>query len=119
MISIKKVLSALAEKKQDKPVLLWENPNPTASFGTQTISLDLSNYSKVEIHYYHDILATLRVFVQEVSVGYRGAIFQVGGAYIRNRDADASVAGVAFGKGTSNQGDSNTYCVPVKIYGIK
>lgn len=31
-------------------VLLWTNPNPSASFGAQTISLDLSKYKFIEVY---------------------------------------------------------------------
>ena len=37
--------------------VLWENESPTSSFSSQTIELDLSSYSKVEIIYYTDVEA--------------------------------------------------------------
>jgi hypothetical protein len=50
---LKNILNNLSLKQASIPVghknLLWTNPDTTAAFAAQTISLDLSDYNEVEI----------------------------------------------------------------------
>src|SRR5574344_2879186 len=45
-------ISTLEEQLENssKTDLLWTNPNPNAEFAAQTVSLDLTNYSKIVVY---------------------------------------------------------------------
>lgn len=36
-----------------KPVLLWTNPNPGATFAAQSFNLNLADYDEIQIETYH------------------------------------------------------------------
>lgn len=101
--------------------LLWENASPTSSFSPQTISMDLSGYDMAAIETYYsteynfllsafgriegkDIL-TIMASGRENKVGTRGVT--------------VSETGFVFSYARYGGAENNTYCVPVRIYGIK
>lgn len=117
------------EDKADAPVLLWTNASPTSEFASQTISLDLSSYSVVEIEFKYSSTANPKC-IEKIRKGEssRAAIVagaSTSGAYISvvNRTVNVTTNGVAFGNGTfanlSGYSEGAVYMVPTKIYGIK
>ncbi len=102
--------------------LLWTNPDPTSSFAAQTLQIDLSNYSAVEVIYRH--------FGDVGETGY-GAMLCIKGltsgilviSYSNNRNgvrmASPTDAGVTFSTCLYNNAVNNNYGVPLYIFGIK
>ena len=110
--------------------LLWTNPNPTSSFGAQTIPLDLSEYPYFFVMYKSVTTAT-RVLSQFVVRGIDWTMFigSPSGAsptyiQLQSRSIDSDVNGVTFSNGyhgyTSGYSNNDpNACVPVYIYGVK
>lgn len=98
--------------------LLWQNPNPTAAFAAQTISLDLSDYDVVQIDVY--LTANGMISTRFTEVGFQGEAGGLGSGGDRyTRNANVTTTGVAFTVGKSNGTDNTSACIPYKIYGIK
>lgn len=98
--------------------LLWENPEPTAEFAAQTISLDLSEYSFVAIYFNN-------TDTRFVPVGKKGEVYA---PVNKNhaREFEVYTDGVKFygagyfdAYGTTTLTTSNHALKPVAIYGIK
>lgn len=108
--------------------LLWTNPNPTANFSAQTVSIDLSDYDEVEVvtivsrtsgkmgicHLY---------FTSPVS---QSLAFLGDDATKHARDLSINTSGITFQNGyyqymTSGQSKTTDsgQAIPYKIYGIK
>ena len=106
--------------------LLWTNPNPTSSFASQTISLDLNNYSHVIIKYKSNNRATPSSTMGLSIMPTDGSLMRVGGGalydspYTRGlRDGKANKTGVTFDEGSiSSDTRNNTIVIPLNIYGI-
>ena len=108
-----------------EPVLLWENPDVTASFDAQTISLDLTKYAGVVIDYNRK---TTNTKLQTRFYMKRNDVTNDGAFYASSNQADnvlrktsLSDTGVQF-YSCNNAGTgeaSNTNMIPTKIYGIK
>lgn len=107
--------------------LLWTNPNPTASFGAQTVALDLSGYESIRVEFTN---YTSGIIV-EIDSGTRRCcgIWNTENtsktAFVV-RGVGATPTGVYFDNATYKWGDSattslteNNYVKPTKIYGIK
>ena len=106
---------------------LWTNPNPTASFAAQTVSLDLSGYDFVAI--------VTRYGPSDSESGQWGravTILKVGwptskmlcyrgdeAVSMGHRCATVSSTGVSFAVGYENSTQSTTRAIPTHIYGIK
>lgn len=102
--------------------LLWTNPNPTSSFGAQTVALDLSKYIFVYI-----------LLVPEGSdTGYVGQLCKIGetqilisslvnnsSAFCRVRKVTITTTGLKFQTGYAGTSGSGDLCKPYKIYGLK
>lgn len=107
--------------------LLWTNSNPTSSFSAQTINLDLSTYSEIEIEFKHASPSESYLF-QKVRVPSADlCLFYLNGraaiAEIESREITVTTTGITFGDGKRAQGTfttstDNIRCVPIKIYGI-
>ena len=102
-----------------KPVLLWENSNPTAEFTAQTISLDLTDYAGVIVEFYYNInsqYVSSRVYAKKTDIFSN----KFGGGFVAE-DANAmnilalNDNGIQF----SNASPNKTACIPYKIYGVK
>lgn len=106
-------------------VLLWTNPNPTASFAEQDINLDLSDYRFIEI-------TALYVPVTRVEVGggasamqwFVGSTSTTMGTIANARRVYAYSNKVHFMNNEQVYTGSastvvNTNTIPLKIYGIK
>lgn len=117
---------------------LWTNPNPTASFAAQTISLDLSSFDKIFIKLRFGSAsgsAENAYFFEFCDIGETTALhaFNVPNTTSSSitpnmaaRNANVSNSGVAFGAGLikqltsgGNPTNDNTACIPYAIYGIK
>lgn len=106
-----------------KPVLLWTNPSPTSDFGTQTVSLDLTNYTGVIVEFNantntSNYTTCTRVFCKKNDPEYfGGGAAPAGGAL--GRTLRITDEGVFFGKGFLTNSVANGNAVPIKIYGVK
>ena len=106
--------------------LLWSNDSPSASFGAQTVSLDLSGYSSVKIYLGAGTEITT---VVEIPSGFTFSARHISnsGNNLRYfyRTITPSNTGVAFTgcsyrtNGSGSTGTSNTTLIPLLIYGIK
>lgn len=103
--------------------LLWSNPNPYSAFVPQTISMDLSAYSEIEIYaIFSDSMVeggnTFRAPVgMPINIGFvRSDLY-----YVQSRIVSSSLSGLTFSNTTIGQEKTifNNHCIPVKIYGIK
>lgn len=105
--------------------LLWTNPNPTASFAAQTISLDLSKYRFIEVEAQYVPITRARVggamsalqFFSGSSDTRYGTVsnarrFQAFSSYVSFADNSQVYTGSAITV-------VNTNTIPLKIYGIK
>ena len=109
--------------KDLEPVLLWENPNPTAVFEAQTITLDLSEYSGVIIEG-KDLAGTEvinRVYVKKGdSDKFCAGLTEAGNSNLTNaflRNIVVNDTGVVVGK-IERTGTTVAY-VPLNIYGVR
>lgn len=109
--------------------LLWTNPNPTASFSPQTISVDLSNYNAFAVSVIDDgLYVGTFTFVKNDFSGngaYSFARPWSGGGGIFSRIVSFSDSGIYFDAGRQTtlpntyNGSANGRAIPIKIYGIK
>lgn len=110
-------------------VLLWTNPDPSAEFAAQTISLNLTGY-------YGALVVSRPQAVSNINVsaiclkGDRAELVAVrtGKLVVRNLGSGTvdgvSDSGVNFSGGLSiatygQETSSNTVCVPVYIFGLR
>lgn len=114
--------------------LLWTNATPTSAFANQTLSLSLSSYEAVEIEFCYGSSYTNAVetgiykksYTQQYMTCHGDIKTNNTGFYISQRLVTVTASGITFGKGmyknvsgAVNGAEGNTYCVPLKIYGIK
>lgn len=101
--------------------LLWDNPNPTANFSPQTVSIDLTPYTI--------LLVQSKLIASESTLGpmcviskssnqQRCIITGLDQGVFTRIITSVTDTGIAFGNGYSNSTSGSEYCVPVKIYGI-
>ena len=121
----KEYLAEIAETfdEVDRRVLLWTNPNPTASFAPQAVSIGLSNYDAVEVlakktatEPYH--------FYSKAPIGTTGNACVIEGGVTFDRNYVVSETGITFqGGGYAMPNGSfvadDTRSVPIEIYGIQ
>ena len=110
--------------------LVWENPNPTAEFAAQTVSVDLSDYDAVIISAATngDVFGTLLImkggggnfrYPSRPSTSPYNPIF-----YARQINSVTN-SGVSFGKGqirvmnSTTNTDDNSALIPQVIIGVK
>lgn len=115
------------------PTLLWTNPNPSSSFASQTVPLDLSKYKSFCIKYKPISTATTYIYAfyamgDDVSVTStnRGYPTIIGGAYGNTsrlngllRNIKITTTGIEFGTGYFGDGSGTQYAIPLEIYGIE
>lgn len=92
--------------------LLWTNPNPSASFGPQTIPIDLSGYRLVFVQ---SNQATTIVGIDNVTAEI-GANFA---GVVRSRGFRATSDGVIVFAGYNGSSVDNNNIIPLAIYGIR
>ena len=117
-------IGALNDKGED---LLWSNPDYTATFNNQTISVDLTKYDEAKIEYclYNNNSSNRNIRnIDTVSVGCSHFLFiynETG--FIYKRGLDVLSSGIDIGGcinfGTNNPGVDNNACVPTRIWGVK
>lgn len=101
--------------------LLWQNPSPTSSFETQTISIPLAEYDMYKILY----APSTSYATREMSVDARaGSGCVLIGMWadtdsIFHRSVTGSTTGLTFANAYVNKEKNNAYCVPLTVYGIK
>lgn len=101
--------------------VLWENPSPDSSFASQTLTVDLAGYDIIYIEYKAINSST---FLSGVIDGDSHTILLLAIQNTSNNRNGTRVAtygptSVQFGNCTFNGAQTNTYCVPLAIYGIK
>lgn len=104
--------------------LLWQNPNPTASFAPQTVAVDLSGYTFVMV-----VIRQSDTAGYEVSTIIPNVVWTSGRAltianYRQLRAFQIVSTGVSFEDGqegapAGNVAVNNARAIPVFIYGIK
>lgn len=108
-----------------EPVLLWENPNPSAAFSGQTVELDLSEYESALVVFNQSTAKqriTSRLYVKKddqtelLGTGISDTLSKT--AFGRNISA-ISNSGITFTDGVYGGSVNNTANIPAKIYGVK
>lgn len=96
---------------------LWENPNPTASFSSQTITLSesLANYSCYEIIFRQNTTSSRYFSTGKLPVGYGTILNAYGTNY---RATGQTVSGTSIYFENANATD-NGYVIPVYVIGYK
>lgn len=102
--------------------LLWTNTSPTSSFAAQTVPIDLSDYSSIEIVWRWST-SDAGVFKQEFDKNTSSMIYAIANRRTY-RECTISDTGVQFTTGYYGDYNASTttsayYAIPVKIYGIK
>ena len=104
--------------------LLWTNSSPTAAFATQTVTIDLSDYTLASIQTVYSATDTNNyksTFTIHTKGTNRSLVsFQGQGSGYAQRYLNISDTGIWFSTAYGIGGDQNTaLCVPLYIYGIK
>lgn len=103
--------------------LLWTNPNPTANFAAQTVSLDLSGYDAYGVvsMFSASYQYTMPLCVFPCDINHKAYVMcnartanNTGGRLI-----NFSTTGLAFEAASYSGSTNNSYCIPYKIYGIR
>lgn len=112
-------------------VLLWENASPTSAFAEQTIALDLSKYDLVMVQFLRvNSTTAMRVNSAIIGVGDSGCLIDLMTSAsavptVMMRTFEMSDSGITFGGALTQLTNktertvSPTYCIPIRIYGIK
>jgi hypothetical protein len=110
----------------EKPILLWENPNPTSRFGTQTLNIDFSKYSSLIIETNGYLTGGVTSNIQYNYIDFNltklsicGSYSYNGSAYCSWRFITLSSSAINFSQGKANNATEDGLCVPLKIYGFK
>lgn len=114
---------------------LWKNPNPTASFGTQNITLRSSDYDYLEIYWFastSNLRSSVSVFDRNSNnygfiMSWANTGSQGARSFIRNADVgryDGDFTKVHFevaweARGATAEFTNNDACIPYKIIGYK
>lgn len=115
---------------QKNMVLLWTNPNPSAVFAAQSISIDASSFSALIVVFrpYNTEIQTLNelfLIPQEEATATYVSSSQTNLAFFYRKMA-VSASKIDFNEGllrvqgsASTSQTRNQYLVPVQIFGIK
>ena len=112
---------------QKNMVLLWANPNPSASFAAQTVSVNLSSYDAVLISMStilggDNITRITPVGIKEMFFDHATSGTNLATIY---REITVTASGVSFAtaysraQGASEAGERPQYLRPKYIYGIR
>lgn len=107
--------------------VLWENPNPTSSFSSQTLTLSSADYDYLELYYRfdttHNIVSTMKTVK-----GYECRMFMMAGTssgvevyyrdLIRYTDTSFRIS-TCFKAVATTESESNANIIPIKIVGYK
>ena len=121
-----------------KKDLLWSNPSPTAEFGGQSVSCNLSNYDYIYIRFATSTTATQQANdvlydIEKINVSSSSVPFVFGGMLSFMVSSSTSMrirplrivnrSNVTFYAGrlveSSSSSINNRYCIPLEIYGVK
>ena len=117
------------EEVEDTTKLLWENPNPTAEFARQNITLSSDDYDELEVLFAHDTNLSYE-FRARVSKGYGTALsfttmsdteyYILYRGFIRSSDISFLIGNCYYyNKSTDKVVNHNTSAIPLKIIGYK
>lgn len=121
----KEVFVEIAETfdEVDRRVLLWTNPNPNATFASQTIALDLSTYDAIDVvfqHWVNNPCSTVwRAEKESVEYLASGISNTQSSSGLYRRAFRMKEDGVYFANGLSAATVENNSTIPRKIYGIQ
>lgn len=110
------------------PKLLWTNPNPSATFSPQAITIDgLSNYDYIEVYafYTKDVHEGYPMPYTKILKGQTGSLimqsaYNAGIVGARQVTFDHSNNRISIATATHTDGTGEpAYCVPYQIYGGK
>ena len=118
------IQSVSTESEKIQMELLWENPDTTASFAAQTVSLTLGENDLVMINGVTSAGNEYITMPHFLRVGESGMLLSDVGNGVRRRLATVTATGVEFGAGgtqtsTSNVTSSNSVMIPYRIYVIR
>lgn len=111
------------------PKLLWTNPSPTASFGAQTVSVNLAAYQGVLIKFRKNDTVSYYIYVPKITITSAncpavadpvGTSWSTSSAQYR-LVTKISNSGVTFSRGgwADGTGYNDNLLIPQKIYGVK
>lgn len=112
-----------------EPELLWTNPNPTAAFGAQTVTIDLTAYNGVIIKFRKSNTVSYSIYVPKITITSDncpavanpvGTSWRENGASYRLVTA-ISDSGITFSRGGFADGTAfnDNVLKPLQIYGVK
>ena len=111
------------------PKLLWTNPSPTASFGAQTVSVNLAAYQGVLIKFRKNDTVSYYLYVPKITITSDNcpAVVSPGDKYWRESSANyrlvtaISDSGITFSRGgwADGTGYNDNVLIPQNIYGVK
>lgn len=106
--------------------LLWTNPNPSAYFSSQTLSIDLTNYDDIEVTICDFSADATRVNRVTTELCPKGKTTFIVTPYwtttlgnFSGRAFTPSNTGIVIDEGRNQSGVNNGNAVPLVIYGIK
>lgn len=104
-----------------KAELLWTNPSPTSAFGSQSISIDTSEYENIiivaRIATSNDKESIVGIFPSNNFSGYYLAGGYGGGS--QREIKSSSTTSLVIGNNFANTTMVNNCGIPVRIYGLK
>lgn len=110
-----------------KGTVLWENPNPTANFSSQTITLSSDDYDYLELYYRYDTTHRI-VSTMKTVKGYECRMFMMAGtssgleAYYRDltrRTSTTFFISNCFKAVATTESETTANIIPIKIVGYK
>lgn len=111
------------------PKLLWTNPNPSASFGAQTISVNLAVYQGVLIKFRKSNTVSYYLYIPKITITDDNcpAVANPVGTSWRESSASyrlvtaISDSGITFSRGGYADGSAlnDNVLRPMEIYGVK
>jgi hypothetical protein len=106
--------------------LLWTNSNPNSAFPAQTLSINLSSYDSILIFSKHSYDSSTSIKIGIIPVNGSFHVLANGGgessalsAYGTTRGFIATTGGIAISTGGIGSQNSDGWCTPQKIIGIK
>lgn len=117
---VKELITSLnGEISKTTPILLWENPNPTVAFPSQTINFSSSEYEFYEVFCKENLTAQATFVVSAKSLrGFSSAALSPNTTHRRfTRVSDTSFSvETAY---TGGEMTNNSVLIPIKIIGYK
>lgn len=107
-----------------EPIVLWENNNPSASFGAQTLNIDWSSYKRIGVFaYYNNTNDVCHEFIFHTFLGNNKKIFLTFTSMyhtVKGREVTFGDNTIVFTEAkTGGSTTENTSVIPYKIIGYK